>query len=325
MRRLRYSIPLLVLLLLWAQTAVYTVDQAEFVYVTRFGEPIAVHDGASAAGLHVKWPAPVESVRRLDRRLQTIDLPPTEPLTRDANDAEVGKTLTVDAFVCWRIPDAKAADRFLRTVGTVEQARRLLTPRVNARLTTVIGNMPVQDLFGEADDARIVLRADAVRDKLLGVERIGPGDTDPPLARAVLDDYGIEIVDVRLRRLNYPEAALPSIIESIRERRNEKVTTIETEGQQIYTKIVEDAKLAAAQVEKRAATRRKIILEEADRKAAEIRMAAYGLDEKFAVFWKKLKTFQEGWSKPGDTLLLSGKHPLFDLMLRPPQELNGQK
>jgi membrane protease subunit HflC len=326
MRRFRfYSIPLLLILVLWGQTALYTVDQAEFVYVTRFGEPVAVHDGASAAGLHLKWPAPIESVRRLDRRLQSIDLPAIEALTRDTNERDVGKTLAVDAFVCWRIPDAVAADRFLRTVGTVEQARRLLTPRINGRLTALVGNVPLQELFGLATDAAIEARAESARRKLLGVERIGPNDTDEPLADAVLRDYGIQLVDVRLRRLNYPESALPSIVESIKEQRNEKVIRIETVGQQAYTKIVEDAKLKAAEIEKRAATERKIISEQADRKAAEIRLAAYAIDEKFSIFWKKLKTYQDAWSRTGDALLLSGKHPLFDLMLRPPQELNGPK
>ncbi len=66
-----------------ARTAFYAVDQAEFAYVTQFGEPVATHDGATDAGLHVKCPWPVESVQRLDRRLQAFDLPAVELLTRD--------------------------------------------------------------------------------------------------------------------------------------------------------------------------------------------------------------------------------------------------
>jgi modulator of FtsH protease HflC len=319
-----YIVVALVVAVLWGQSAFYTVDQAEFAYVTRFGEPIHVFDGATAAGLHVKWPAPIESVRRIDRRLQVIDLPPTEPLTRDAIDKEVdkevGKTLTVDAFVCWQIPDADAADRFLRTVGTVEQARRLLTPRINGRLTAVISNVPVSDLFGLADNAQIESRSQTVRRKLLGLERLGPNDTDQPLADTVLHDYGIQIVDIRLRRLNYPEAALPSIIESISERLKEKVTKIETEGSQHYTKIVEDAKYEASKIEKRAATEKKIIQEKADLEAGEIRLKADSIDPDFARFWRKIKALQVSLSKSNDVLLLSGKHPLFDLMLRPPHE-----
>jgi len=94
-------------------------DQAEFGYCTRFGDPMVTHDGKDAAGLHVKMPWPVDSVTRVDRRLQVFDLPPTEALTRDRQGRTVDKTIAVDAFVCWRVPDTAAADRFIRTVGTV--------------------------------------------------------------------------------------------------------------------------------------------------------------------------------------------------------------
>jgi len=310
---------LAIVLVLWGQSAFYTVDQAEFAYVTRFGEPIAIHDGATAAGLHVKWPAPIDSVRRIDRRLQVVDLPPAEPLTRDAGDKEVGKTLTVDAFVCWQIPDATAADRFLRTVGTVEQARRLLTPRINGRLTAVISNIPLADLFGLADDGRIESRSEGVRRKLLGLEPIGPGDSDEPLAAAIRRDYGIEIVDVRLRRFNYPEAALPSIISSINERLKEKVAKIETEGSVLYTKIVADAEREAAAITATAAASGKIVREKADREARQMRLEAEAIDPAFAAFWRKLRAFQDS-TRDGDMLYLSTKHPLLDGIFRPPVE-----
>ncbi|MCI0705646.1 MAG: protease modulator HflC, partial [Planctomycetia bacterium] len=61
--------------ILWVRSAFYTVDAAEFVYVTRFGEPVAIHDGSSAAGLHIKAPWPIDSVLRIDRRVQSFDLP----------------------------------------------------------------------------------------------------------------------------------------------------------------------------------------------------------------------------------------------------------
>jgi modulator of FtsH protease HflC len=346
MRRLRlWTVPILIVLIAWGQSCFYTVDQGEFIQLTRFGESVAIHDGATSAGLHFKWPAPIESVRRIaERRLQIIDLPPTEPLTRDADEKGFGKTLTVDAFVCWQIPNVEAADRFLKSVGTVEQARRLLTPRINGRLTAVISNVPLVDLFGLFDrwhlhhhfrfitinnvtlahffglpsDTPIENRSEAIRRKLLGLDPIGPNDKDDPLAETILRDYGIQIVDVRIRRLNYPEAALPSILDSISEQLNAKVTKIQTDGSQLANKIVEDAKLEAAKITKRAATDKKIIEETADRDAARIRLEAYALDKDFAIFWKRLKTFQEAMSKPGDTLLISGKHPLFDGILRPP-------
>src|SRR6059058_4483059 len=99
--------------LLWARSALYTVDAAEFVYTTRFGDPVAIHDGATAAGLHVKAPWPVDSVLRIDRRVQSFDLPAVESLTSNPTDRSIDKTLAVDAFVTWKIPDASAADRFV--------------------------------------------------------------------------------------------------------------------------------------------------------------------------------------------------------------------
>src|SRR5262245_31513452 len=226
-----------ILLVAWLQSALFTVDQAEFAYRTRFGEPMATYDGTTDAGLHVKLPWPIESVQRLDRRLQVFDLPPTESLTRDPQKRTVDKTLAVDAFVCWRIPDAAAVDRFIRTVGTPEQARRLLTTRITGRLAAVVSNMPLDELV-QVDDAASALgvvsssvvslfdgelqalneqaldrRMEHIRRRVLGLEPVSAAEPSggPALPELALKDYGIEVVDVRLRRFNYPEAVRSSI------------------------------------------------------------------------------------------------------------------
>src|SRR4051794_41515658 len=122
---MRYLLALLAAgLLLWA--AVFTVDRTEFVYVTQFGRHVATYDGADdkQAGLHFKWPWPVQSVQRVDRRLQTFDLPGAELLTRDPNSKTIDKNLTIDAYVVWRVADAPGAvDRFIRAVGSLDGAR----------------------------------------------------------------------------------------------------------------------------------------------------------------------------------------------------------
>src|SRR4051794_9144157 len=92
-----------VVLGLWLSSCLYTVDQAEYVLVTQFGRPVATLDGETDAGLHAKLPWPVQAVMRLDRRVQLLDLPPAELLTHDAAGQEVDKTLTVEAFVAWRV------------------------------------------------------------------------------------------------------------------------------------------------------------------------------------------------------------------------------
>src|SRR5262249_52324197 len=90
---------------LGAYPAAATVGAAEYVYLTEFGRLMAVLDGGNAeqAGLHFKLPWPIQAVQRLDRRLQAFDLDGAELLTRDPRGNTIDKTLTIDAYVCWRI------------------------------------------------------------------------------------------------------------------------------------------------------------------------------------------------------------------------------
>src|SRR5437773_11106682 len=117
---------LLVPVALWlAYQSVFTVDATEYVYLTQFGRLVAVHDGGNKAeaGLHFKWPWPVQSVQRLDRRLQAFDLPGAELLTSDPGGSTIDKTITVDAYVLWRIVEP---ERFVRAVGSLPAPEQLL-------------------------------------------------------------------------------------------------------------------------------------------------------------------------------------------------------
>jgi len=308
-----------VLILVWAQSALYTVDQAEFGYVTRFGDPTVTHDGKDAAGLHVKMPWPVDSVTRVDRRLQVFDLPPTETLTRDRQGRTVDKTIAVDAFVCWRVPDAAAADRFLRTVGTAEQAKRLLTPRLTGRLAAVISNLPLEDVIRVADAPAVDARSDLLRRQVLGLEPVGNDDPAEPLPATLLKDYGIELVEVRLRRFTFPEAVRAGIAERIRSERQRKVTDYQSEGNREYTRIVSDARRDAAKTVAEAKARRQRIEGEADAEADAIRNEAHSKDREFYAFLQKLAAYKAMLAETRDVLLLSSKNELFDMLLNPPK------
>jgi modulator of FtsH protease HflC len=313
-----------ILLLLWAQSAFYTVDQAEFGYVTRFGDPMVTHDGATDAGLHAKLPWPIDSVQRIDRRLQSFDLPPTETLTRDRAGRTVDKTIAVDAFVCWRVPDAGAADRFIRTVGTAEQAKRILTPRLTGRLAAVISNLPLDDIIKVADADGVDARSDLLRRQVLGFERVGD-DTAEPLPDSVLRDYGIEIVEVRLRRFTFPEAVRASIAERIRSERQRKVADYQSEGNREYTRIVSDARRDAAKTVAEAKAKKQRIEGAADAEADAIRNEAHSKDREFFVFLQKLLAYKAMLADTRDVLLLSAKNDLFDLLLKPPSPAPAQK
>ena len=324
MGRIRYWL-LIIPLLLWGQSAFFTVDQTEFVYRTRFGEPIEILDGSTEAGLHCKLPWPIDSVQRVDRRLQIIDLPSTESLTRDPLNKTVDKTLAVDAFLCWQIPDKQSVDRFIRTVGSPEQAKRLLIPRVTGRLAAVISNMPLDDLIQVADEASIEKRMEKIRQQLLGRAPIGTdGGNQEPLVDLALKEYGIQIVDLRLRRFNYPEVVRSSIAERIRSERNRKVADYQSEGDRLAKDIVSAAERDAAKIIADAKAQKQIIEGKADVEADEIRNQAHVKDPEFYAFLQKLKSYQSFLSDTRDVLLLSSKHELFDLLLKPPK-VNEEK
>src|SRR5829696_1283912 len=317
MRRVWLIVGILILLV-WGQSALYTVDQAEFGYVTRFGNPTVTHDGKEDGGLHVKLPWPVDSVQRVDRRLQVFDLPPTEALTRDRQGRTVDKTIAVDAFVCWRVPDAAAADRFLRTVGTAEQAKRLLTPRLTGRLAAVISNLPLEDVIRVADAPAVDARSDLLRRQVLGLEPVGNDDPAEPLPATLLKDYGIELVEVRLRRFTFPEAVRAGIAERIRSERQRKVADYQSEGNREYTRIVSEARRDAAKTVAEAKAKRQRIEGEADADADAIRNDAHSKDREFYAFLQKLAAYKAMLAETRDILLLSAKNELFDLLLKPP-------
>src|SRR5438105_2129911 len=101
MEKILLTVVLVVGVALVASSALFTVDRAEYVYLTQFGQHVGTFDGADAtdAGLHIKWPWPIQTVTRLDRRLQTFDLPAAELLTHDPRGNTIDKTLTIDGYV----------------------------------------------------------------------------------------------------------------------------------------------------------------------------------------------------------------------------------
>ncbi len=334
-----------VLVALWARTAFYTVDAAEFVYVTRFGDPITVHDGGTHAGLHLKAPWPVDSVLRIDRRVQSFDLPAVEALTRDPVTRTVDKTLAVDAFVTWKIPDPDAADRFVKTVRTPEQAKKILGPLINGRLAAVISTMPIEDLIGvtdaqhtlaalggglvagfpepvfRPDDARLIdERTERVRRRLLGEESLTGGTaTAGDSIRAKAKEYGIEVIDIRVRRFSYPEAVRSSIAERIRSERAKKVADYESDARRRAADITTDADRAARLVEADAQAQKTVIEGQANADAARVRAAAYAQDREFYLFLEQLRSFQAMLADTRDTLLLTTKHPLLRIIQGPPE------
>src|SRR5262249_31794357 len=224
----------LVGLVVLARLSLFTVDRTEYVYLTQFGRHVRTYDGADEdeAGLHFKLPWPIQSVQRIERRLQYFDLPGAELLTRDPQRNTIDKTLTVDAYVCWRVADAEAVDRFIRSVGTPEGARQILGQHINSELGAAVSRMQLDDLISvephkdHPDRKRVDVEREGLRDRLLN----GSGAENGLMATAK-EKYGVEVVDVRLRRTSHPPAVREAIFDRIRSEREKKSTDYRSQGQ----------------------------------------------------------------------------------------------
>jgi membrane protease subunit HflC len=300
---------------LWLlRSSLFAVDRTEFAYLTTFGRHVATFDGASddEAGLHFKLPWPIQSVERLDRRLQVFDLPGAELLTHDPRGNTIDRTLTVDAYVCWRIADRDGVDRFLRTVGTPERARTILGGRVSSQLGAAIGHMELEDLISVTPQ-RVDEQRERLRQQLLTE---GP---DGGLAGAARRDYGIELTDIRLRRSNHPPAVREAIFDRIRSERNKKVAEYQSEGAREAEKVRSDADLKVRNLLTEARAEEQRLKGEADAEADRIRNQAHAQDVQFYAFLKKLEEYQRILGDNRSLLLLSTHRELFDLLLQPPK------
>jgi membrane protease subunit HflC len=311
-------LPLLVIaVIVLARLSFYTVDAAEYAYVTVLGKHYATYDGNNqidGAGLKVGWPWPISQVQRLDRRLQHFDLPELDQLTHDKAGKTVDKILRLEAYVVWKISDKKPADPakddpvdlFVRRIGTASRARDILNPQINGRLGAAIGQMSMDDLVN--DKTAVDRNIDALCDKLLA-----------DLRDQLRSDYGIELIDIRLRRFNHPGNVRESIFSRIRAERNQVAAGYEADGERAASKIITDADANVRIALTTARNKEEEIKSDADREAIKLRNQAASQDREFYEFLKKMEKLQSIVGSPNTVLLLSTHRPLFESLFSPPR------
>jgi membrane protease subunit HflC len=316
MRKFLISI-LIVVLLIWASSCFFSVDWTEYVYLTQFGKPIDTFDGETDAGLHYKWPWPIQSVQKFDRRLHILDLPATELVTQDPKGKTIDRTLTISAYACWRIGSKGDVDRFIRTVGTPDRAETILSQRINSQLGSEVSNMKLDELIKDTAASQAEDSLDQLSRRLLD-----GSDSDKAigtsLRQVARETYGIELVDVRLRRFNYPAQVREAIYERIRSERNRKATEYQSEGDRIAKGIQSEAELQARNIITEAKAKEQRVRGQAEAEADRIRNEAQSKDPAFYAFLKKLEEYHRILGDNKSVLLLSSHRELFDLLFKPP-------
>ncbi len=189
----------------------FAVETGEIVVVTQFGDPVRV---VRTPGLHVKYPSPLQSVSRFDGRLFALVPPSSEFLT-------LGKRNVIAAgFILWRIADAK---RFMQTVFDRTGAESRLGDILFAELGAALGQAPLSAFVSAVPGE---YRAEQI---LAAVTR--------QYRQTALRDYGIDVVDVRLRRLDFPEQNRLSVFARMKSERGRVSMKYRSEGEEEGLKI----------------------------------------------------------------------------------------
>lgn len=206
---------------LWLCTCLVFVDETEVVIIERLGTITGVLDAADDRGLNVKPPWPIGTARRFDRRTQLFDPSGREVFTRDK------KNVTVDAYVCWRLAEPAAdqnlADRpvvrFFSSLGSERTAQARLETRVRSSLAAIIARVEMSNLMTVSDpesppsnDAGDSL--DAIAQRVLVDVRQRPDEEE-----SVTQRLGIEVVDVRIKRINFPLGNQQAVFERMKSER----------------------------------------------------------------------------------------------------------
>lgn len=310
-----------ILVLLLLRMTIYTVDASEYAYVTTLGRHDATFDGAAGAtgaGLHAGWPWPIQSVQRLDRRLQILDLPIGEVLTNDSASKSAGENLTFDAYATWKIADVASVEVFIQTLGSMEQARRILANRIGSDLGAMITQRPVEDLI--STDAGAEPGRTRVEESIARLQ----AEVIDKLRKPLREQYGVELVEVRLRRFNHPPSVRPKIYERIRSEREQKAAKYKAEGEYLAKKIESAAELEKREKLAQARFEEEQMRGQADSEATLIRNQAHSLDPEFYAFLKKMEKLQSILGDNRTVLLLSTHRQMFDMLFSPPRP-DGKK
>ncbi len=322
MRNLVIAGVLVILALIIITQSLFVVQETEQVVVTRFGDVRSVH---TSPGLYLKAPF-VDTVINYDRRLLRIDAPPSQFLDRDIN------ILEIDVYGRFRINDPRA---FLQTLTTEENARSILAQRINSSLRAEVAERSREEIIG--GDVELDESGEPVTDDE-GNSRVQPTNSRTELLEDVIaavqvnlaqedPSFGVEMVDIRIKRADFPQEVAGRIFERMRSDREKISRRLRAEGE-------EEARTRRAAADRDV----EVILAGADRDASRLRgdgeaqaisilAESLNKDPEFFSFRRSLDAYK-AFLNQRTTVILSSDAPLFRFLQSPgegsSETTNGQ-
>ena len=270
--------------------AFYTVEEGQQAIVLQFGKPIG--DPVTAAGLHFKLPF-IQNVRRFEKRLLIWDGDPDQIPTKGR------EFILLDTTARWRIADAK---KFLENVATERGAQSRLDDIIDSVVRDqVSGNelvelvrstswvTPKREVLEEVPEERGEELKKEVR---LGREEITRAILTE--ARKITPQYGIELVDVRIKRLNYIESVREKVYARMISERKRIAARFRSEGEGRNAEILGNMEKELRQIRSTAYRRAQEVRGKADAEATKIYGNAFNKDPEFYAFSRTLEAYKEG-------------------------------
>ena len=267
------SVALVFFVVIIVSNTLFVIKETERAVMLQFGQVV---NSDIEPGLHWKIPW-VNTVRVFDARIQTEDSTPERFLTLEQ------KALEVDSYAKWRIVDV--GQFYVSTRGNVGTAGSLLAERINDGLRDQIGARNLQEVVaGERDQLMLDLTAE--------------------LNETTAADIGIEVIDVRVKRIDLPDDVRSSVYDRMITERNREAQELRSRGEELAIGIRADADRQAVIFEAEAYRDAEQIRGEGDAEATSIYAEAYNRDPEFFAFTRSLNAYRETFSSKGDVLLL---------------------
>ena len=281
----RIGVAIAVLLFLWL--TFFTVRETEFVLITQFGRPLySVQD----AGIHMKWF--FQTSTYFDRRLRVYNPRPSEFLTRDK------KNLVIESYVAWKIANPQ---RFVETVGDPIAAEMRLHDIIWSGISAALGT---HDLEAIVSTNLETVKAQQMLDQLTGRSET-----------AALGQYGIEVVDVRIKRLNLPEQNKQSVYARMRAERERIARQYRAEGEEQALRIRADADRQKEEILSVAYKEAEKTKGEGDAESTRTYSQAYSKNPRFYKLMRTLESYKKILDDK-TTAILSSDSELLKVLMR---------
>ena len=260
-------------------SAFFIVQQEQLALRLQLGE---IKDSDYEPGLHFKVPL-IQNIVYFDKRIQTLDAQPQRFLTIEK------KFVVVDSFIKWRI--ASVAQFYRSTRGNIASASRLLADRINAALRDEFGKRTVQEVISGERTAIM---------KTIAKE----GDD-------LSSDLGVEIVDVRVKQIDFPDDISDSIYERMRTERQRVASELRAQGAEAAERIRADADRQRTEIVAEAYRDAELLRGDGDAKAADIYAKAFARDAEFYSFWRSLGAYRGVFETGGSVMVLDPESEFF--------------